>query len=254
MPSNFVWYELMTTDLDAAESFYKTVVGWNSEAWDSPEMRYVIVKAGDTAVGGLMTIPEQAAAMGARPAWTGYIEAGGDVDAATESVRQAGGTVHRQPADIPEVGRFSVVADPQGAMFVLFKPQGAGQSPAPPMTPGHVGWHELYAAEWKSAFDFYASQFGWTKTDAMDMGEMGTYQMFSAGGEAIGGMFNKPADVPAPFWLFYFNVGDIDAATQRVTGNGGKVLMGPMEVPGGGWIIQASDPQGAMFALVGRKG
>jgi predicted enzyme related to lactoylglutathione lyase len=168
-----------------------------------------------------MTIPEHAARMGARPTWTGYILVD-NVDTATENVKKAGGAVHREPADIPAVGRFSVVADPQGATFVLFKPQGEGQPPAPPMTPGHVGWHELYAAEWKSAFDFYAGQFGWTKTDAMDMGEMGTYQLFAtgagAGADSIGGMFNKPADVPAPFWLFYFNVGDIDAAAQRVTG------------------------------------
>jgi predicted enzyme related to lactoylglutathione lyase len=253
MPSNFVWYELMTTELDAAAAFYKTVVGWNSERWDNPQMRYTIVKAGDTGVGGLMTIPAEAAQMGARPAWLGYISAD-DVDAATDGVRQTGGTVHREPADIPEIGRFSVVADPQGAMFILFRPQGDDRPPVPPMTPGHIGWHELYAAEWKSAFDFYAGQFGWTKADAMDMGEMGTYQLFSAGGEPIGGMMTKPADVPSPFWLFYFNVGDIDAAAERVTGNGGKVLMGPMEVPGGSWIVQATDPQGAMFALAGGKG
>jgi uncharacterized protein len=253
MPSNFVWYELMTTDLDAATAFYKTVVGWNSEPFDSPQMRYLIVKAGDTAVAGLMTIPDHAAKMGARPAWTGYIYAE-NVDAATQGVMKAGGAVHRGPADIPEIGRFSVVADPQGATFILFKPQGEGGPPPPPMAPGHIGWCELYAAEWKSAFDFYAGQFGWTKADAMDMGEMGTYQLFAAGGDAIGGMFTKPADVPSPFWLFYFNVGDIDAAAQRVTGNGGKVLMGPMEVPNNSWVLQASDPQGAMFALVGSRG
>jgi predicted enzyme related to lactoylglutathione lyase len=253
MPSNFVWYELMTTDLDAAGAFYKTVVGWNSEAWDKSEMRYTIVKAGDTAVAGLMTIPAEAAKMGARPAWHGYIHAG-DVDAATENVKKAGGTVYREPDDIPEIGRFSVVADPQGAVFTLFTPKGEGQAPAAPMTPGHIGWHELYAAEWQSAFDFYAGQFGWTKADAMDMGPMGIYQLFAAGGDAIGGMMTKPAQIPAPMWLYYFNVGDIDAAAQRITGNGGKVLMGPMEVPGGGWIIQATDPQGAMFALVGSKG
>lgn len=253
MSSNFVWYELMTTDLDAAETFYKTVVGWNSEPFDSPEMRYSIMKAGDAAVAGMMTVPAEAAKMGARPAWIGYIYAA-DVDAATKSLKQAGGAVYREPDDIPEVGRFSVVADPQGAMFTLFTPRGEGSAPPPPMTPGNIGWHELYAGEWKSAFDFYAGQFGWTKTEAMDMGEMGTYQLFAAGGESIGGMMTKPADVPSPFWLFYFNVGDIDAAAQRVTGNGGKVLMGPMEVPNSAWVLQGTDPQGAMFALVGRKG
>ena len=73
------------------------------------------------------------------------------------------------------------------------------------------------------------------------------------GGDPIGGMFNRPAEVPVTFWLYYFNVDDIDAAVRRVEAGGGKVLNGPMEVPGGAWIIQGQDPQGAMFALVGPR-
>jgi predicted enzyme related to lactoylglutathione lyase len=251
-PNNFVWYELMTSDLDAAKAFYKTVVGWNAEAWGGAGMPYVILKAGDAGVAGMMTIPEDAAKMGVRPGWVGYIGTP-DVDAATRSVKEAGGTVHREPDDIPEVGRFSVVADPQGAMFILLTPTSEDKPPESLMTPGQVGWRELYASDWQSAFAFYSGQFGWTKGDAVDMGEMGIYQLFAAGGDAIGGMMTKPADVPAPNWLFYFNVTDIDAAVARVTENKGQVVTGPMEVPGGAWIIQAMDPQGAMFALVGSR-
>jgi predicted enzyme related to lactoylglutathione lyase len=109
------------------------------------------------------------------------------------------------------------------------------------------------ADDWQKAFGFYSELFGWQKSDAMPMGEMGTYQMFSTGGQAIGGMFNKPPAVPAPYWLYYFNVGDIDVAVERVWANGGQILNGPMEVPGGHWIIQGKDPQGAMFALVGKR-
>lgn len=251
-PSKFVWYELITSDVDAAENFYKTVVGWKSEPWESGgEMRYVIMKAGDTGVAGVMATPAEAAGM--KPAWIGYLYSA-DVDAATESVRKAGGKVIREPEDIPEIGRFSVVTDPQGALFMMITPKGEGGTPAPQMTPGHVGWHELLAADWKSAFDFYASQFHWTKGDAVDMGEMGTYQLFAAGGDAIGGMMTKPPQIPSPpYWLYYFNVGDIDAAAKRVTENNGKVLMGPIQVPGGAWIVQCTDPQGALFALVGSR-
>lgn len=250
-PSKFVWYELMTSDVDAAESFYKTVLGWNSEAWGGgAEMHYVIMKAANLPVAGVMAIPDEAAGM--NPAWVGYIYAA-DVDAATESVRKAGGKVFREPSDIPEIGRFSVVTDPQGAVFMLFTPKGEGGASAAPMTPGHVGWHELMATDWKSAFDFYAGQFGWTKKEAVDMGPMGTYQLFAAGGDAIGGMMTKPPQIPAPHWLYYFNVVDIDAASERVTNNKGQVVMGPMEVPGGAWIIQCTDPQGAHFALVGMR-
>lgn len=249
-PKNFVWYELMTTDMDAAEAFYRAVIGWNSQDGGQPDMRYTIMRADEKMVAGLMSLPEEARQAGGRPGWVGYIEAD-DVDAATDGVRQAGGAVHRPPADIPNIGRFSVVADPQGAMFMLFKPSGGDAAPPASMgTPGHIGWHELYASNWERAFDFYAGRFGWTKAEAVDMGPMGTYQLFAAGGDAIGGMMNKPDEIPSPVWLYYFNVAEIDAAAARVTDRGGQVMTGPMQVPGGSWIVQCTDPQGAMFALV----
>jgi predicted enzyme related to lactoylglutathione lyase len=244
----FVWYELMTTDIEAAEAFYGAVIGWSGKDFGQPDMRYTVMSAGGTGVAGLMALPAEICAAGGRPGWTGYIGVD-DVDAATAGVKKAGGAVHRAPADIPNVGRFSVVADPQGAVFMLFKPMGGDNSPAPGGTPGHVGWRELYAADWAKGFDFYAGQFGWTKAEAIELGPMGTYQLFAAGGEPIGGMMNKPDQVPSPVWMFYFNVAEADAAAARVAQHGGQVLMGPHQVPGGSWILQCMDPQGATFAL-----
>jgi predicted enzyme related to lactoylglutathione lyase len=253
MASSFFWYELMTTDVAAAEAFYKKVVGWTSQPFESSGIDYIVFNAGERSVTGLMLLPEEARAMGTPPCWLGYIHAK-DVDAATASVKKAGGAVHREPSDIPSVGRFSVVADPQGATFMLMTPTGPDEPPVGRTTPGHVGWHELYASDLKSAFDFYAGQFGWEKSEAMDMGEMGTYQTFSAGGgEAIGGMMTKPPQVPAPAWEFYFNVPDIQAGAKRITDNGGKITVEPMEVPGGSWIVNAQDPQGAHFSLLAAK-
>jgi len=248
MASPFVWYELMTSDLVGAEAFYKAVMGWNTENMPG-DMPYIIAKVAETGVGGLMNIPPDAKAMGAPPAWTGYIYAAG-VDAATESAKAAGGNILRAPYDIPEVGRFSVVADPQGAVFMLFQPVGGDREPLPPGTPGTVGWHELYANDWPSALDFYSSQFGWTKDQSVDMGEMGTYQLFAINGNQAGGMMNRPENIPVPCWQFYFNVDGIDAAAERVKANGGRVLMDIMQVPGGSWVVPCQDPQGAHFALV----
>jgi len=245
---NFFWYELMTTDMKAAEAFYTKVVGWRAETWPGA-MPYTIVNAADKGVGGIMTLPDEAAQMGVPPCWVGYIKTD-NVDAATKGIVAAGGSVKRPPTDIPEVGRFSVVADPQGAIFNLLQPNGPDQPPVAEGTPGHVGWHELYAADWKADFEFYASEFGWTKAEALDMGAMGTYQLFAAGDKTVGGMMDKPAALPASFWLFYFNVPAIDAAAERVTAGGGSVMMGPHQVPTGQWILQCKDPQGAMFALV----
>jgi predicted enzyme related to lactoylglutathione lyase len=254
MPSSanaFIWYELMTTDLDAAEAFYKAVVGWSARDAGQSAMRYSVMSAGETGVAGIMTMPQQLRELGRPPAWLGYIGVD-NVDAATAELERAGGQVHRGPADIPEIGRFSVVADPHGAAFMLFKPLPHEAPPArPPNTPGLVGWRELYAGDGPEAFEFYAGRFGWTRAEAMDMGPMGVYQLFAAGAEPIGGMMTKPKEMPAPpHWLFYFNVPALDPAIARVTGGGGTVINGPMEVPGGSWIVQCVDPQGAVFALV----
>jgi predicted enzyme related to lactoylglutathione lyase len=85
------------------------------------------------------------------------------------------------------------------------------------------------------------------------MGPMGIYQIFSADGPPIGGMFNKPAAVPVSFWTYYFNVPAVEPAAERVKAGGGQIINGPMEVPGGSWIVQCKDPQGAVFALVGKR-
>jgi predicted enzyme related to lactoylglutathione lyase len=246
----FVWYELMTTDPKAAEGFYRAVTGWDAKDAGMPDMAYTILSAENAPVGGLMKIPQEAASMGAKPSWGGYIAAD-DVDQFADKVKKAGGKVHRAPGDIPNVGRFAVVADPQGAVFMLFKGMAGAEPPqAAPNATGHVGWRELHAGEGKSAFDFYSKLFGWTKGEAIDMGPGGTYQLFVVGDAPAGGMFNKQASEPHPYWLYYFNVKGINAAAKRVKDKKGEVLNGPMQVPGGSWIINCRDPQGAMFALV----
>ena len=121
------------------------------------------------------------------------------------------------------------------------------------MTPGHVAWRELYADDVEKAFAFYAEKFGWTKAEAMDMGPMGVYQMFATGGPTAGGMMRRPEDIPQPFWNYYHAVPELDAAIGRVEKGGGKILNGPQEVPGGAWVAQCLDPQGAVFSLVAGK-
>ena len=251
--SNFVWYELMTTDTDAAEAFYGHVLGWRARDSGLTDRRYLQVSVDDTPVGGMMALPPAACEGGARPGWMGYIGVN-SVDAYVARVQKAGGTLHRAAEDIPGVGRFAVVADPQHAIFILFQGLPGMQAPTtPPGRPGFAGWHELHAANWENAFAFYSGLFGWRKDQAVDMGPMGMYQLFAANGPAIGGMMTNTEPSPGPYWLFYWNVASIDSAATRVTEKGGSVLNGPHQVPGGSWIVQCSDPQGAMFALVAAK-
>jgi uncharacterized protein len=251
----FCWYDLMTTDMKAAQAFYAAVIGWEAKDSGMAGPPYTLLSAGPTMVGGLMPIPDELRAKGVPPSWSGYVWVE-DVDAYAGRVKAAGGTIRQPPADIPGIGRYAVVADPGGAVFILFKNAG-GEQPAPvaPGTRGHIGWHELHAWDGARAWAFYSGLFGWTKAEAVDMGPMGVYQTFAtkAGAPAVGGMMTKMPQVPATFWLYYFNVESIDAALARVTERGGKAIMGPQQVPGGQWILQAQDPQGAFFAMVAAK-
>jgi predicted enzyme related to lactoylglutathione lyase len=157
----------------------------------------------------------------------------------------------RPPEDIPGVGRFAVVTDPYGAAFNLFKDSSAmAPEPKVPETPGHIGWHELHAGDGVGAFAFYSGLFGWTKAQAMDMGPLGVYQLFAIDGVDSGGMMTKMPETPQPFWLYYINVAALDAAVAKVTEGGGKVVVAPNQVPGGSWVANCCDPQGAFFALV----
>lgn len=246
---DFVWHDLMTTDVAAAANFYSRVIGWSAADSGLPGRTYMLFSAGPAPAAGLMPIPDPARAAGAKPKWMGYIGVG-DVDSYADKVTAAGGAIHRGPEDIPDIGRFAVAADPHGGCFHLFEGNSTPPEPFAPGTPGTVGWNELHAGDGVSAFEFYASLFGWTKDEAIPMGPMGIYQLFASGGPAVGAIMTKMPHEPAPSWLFYFNVEAIDAAAARATEGGGAILHGPVEVPGGQWIVQCVDPQGALFAMV----
>lgn len=248
-PAPFVWHDLITTDTEAARQFYRAVFGWNMQSF-SADNDYTVLSAGNVGVGGIMAIPPDARERGAPPCWQGYI-AVDDVDVYAGRIGTSGGTILRAPADIPEVGRFALVTDPQGAVFIIFKAAGSEAMPtAVPGTPGLVGWNELHAVDGLKAFDWYSALFGWTISQDMDMGPLGIYRLFAAGGEPIGGMMTKLPDMPYPFWAYYINVESIDAAIERTLQAGGKLMHGPQEVPGPMYIANCQDPQGAWFSMV----
>lgn len=249
----YTWYELMTSDLDGAQAFYGSLARWEMRDSGATHMTYILASAGPTPVAGLMRLPDELVARGVPPHWLGYV-AVDDVDATVARVLALGGRVHAPADDIPDVGRYAVVADPQGATFGLMRWREDMAGPElDQMAPGGIGWHELAAGQWEEVFPFYNALFGWEKGMAMDMGPMGVYQLFTFDGRDIGGMMTKPEGVPMPFWLYYINVEDIDAAVQRLQSGGGEVVHGPVAVPGGAWIVQAKDPQGAMLAFVGLR-
>jgi len=247
-----VWYELRTTDIKTAENFYKNVVGWTTKPFEGAGQPYTMFsRSSDVSVGGVMTKPSE---MKAPPFWAMYI-AVPKLEEAAANIKRLGGKSHTEVIEIPNVGRLQMWMDPQGAAFFIIEPSPTEQRPETAAEIGEASWHELLTTDWAAAMKFYQDAFGWQPSDQMDMGPEGKYQMFNRPHGMIGGIMNKPkemANVP-PHWLIYFRVPDVDAAAERIKANGGKILNGPMEVPGGDRVVSAEDPQGAAFGLHARK-
>jgi predicted enzyme related to lactoylglutathione lyase len=110
----FSWFELMTTDPEGAKEFYSKLFGWKTEEVQMEEMKYTVVKVGDEGVGGIMPIPPQAE--GTPPNWGSYVTVD-DVDATARKAEELGAKILVPLTDIPNVGRFVVLQDPQGAVI-----------------------------------------------------------------------------------------------------------------------------------------
>ncbi|VAW81098.1 hypothetical protein MNBD_GAMMA15-558 [hydrothermal vent metagenome] len=112
----FSWNELMTTDVNAAKTFYGELFGWVLEDMKTCDMGYTMARAGDKEVAGIMAMPPEAGGM--PPTWGAYVTVD-DVDASAKQAEALGGKVMLAPRDIPDVGRFCVISDPQGAVLAL---------------------------------------------------------------------------------------------------------------------------------------
>lgn len=256
---SFIWYELMTPDPDASKAFYDAVVGWAIEPHPSGEMDYRMISIpGGGNAGGVMRLSTEMQDHGARPGWLGYLGVN-DVDAMVSAVEQHGGKTLMPAHDLPGVGRFAMIADPQGAPLYIMKPtpppgqEGADSDVFSVDQPMHVRWNELATADPEAAIHFYQQHFGWHQQGDMDMGAMGKYRFLQHGGVGIGAVMAKPPQMPVSMWSYYIGVDDIDRAATAVTEGGGKILHGPVEIPGGEFSLNAMDPQGASFGLVGPR-
>ena len=245
----FVWYDLMTSDPKAAEDFYGKLIGWGVMKWEGGDEGYKMWTNNEIPLGGVMELPEEARAAGAPPHWMAYVTVE-NVDTAVEKAVALGGSTLHPPTSIEGAGRFAVMADPQGAAFAVYTHSGEEEGPSGPPQVGQFSWNELATSDYKEAFAFYTDLFGWEPQEAMDMGDAGIYQLYGLDSVPLGGMFNKPDEMPGPpMWLYYISIDDVTAAVEKVEELGGQVVNGPMEVPGGDFIAQCLDPQGVLFAL-----
>jgi predicted enzyme related to lactoylglutathione lyase len=241
--ARFVWADLMSPDPNGAIAFYTKVNAWGTQQFPGPSP-YTMWTAGPAPVGGVTE-----AQGGQPPHWLSYIHAD-DIEKTVARAKELGATVAVPPTDIPTVGRYAVIQDPQGASVGIYQSLTPQPDPGDTRQLGEFSWHELATTDVKGAFAFYSALLGWETTSEMDMGELGVYHMFGFNGVPMGGIYKKPAEMQGPpNWLPYVKVADVNAAASTITGLGGQVINGPMEVPGGDWIAQGVDPQGAMFAV-----
>lgn len=239
----FVWHDCVSTDVEAAKSFYTALLGWEIEIFKPGEMDYAMISAGSQSHGGFG--PAQG---GAPSHWFGHVQID-DCDAAVERAKAGGGTVIAGPLDIPDVGRMCVIADPEGAVFSVYQAATTG-----PSSEGTFIWDELMAIDVEAAKRFYGAVVGWTAAD-MDMGEMGTYTLLNRAGDVnAAGLMPKPADMPGPaVWLTYVATDDVDATVARAIDLGASVIVEGMDIPSVGRIAVLSDPTGGAFGLFRRS-
>lgn len=251
---DFIWYELMARDPDRARAFYEALLGWTMGHPAPGGKDYQLIAAGDEFIGGVLRLTDAMCDRGAHPVWLGYVGVD-DVDATITRLIGLGGSVLMPAEDLQGVGRLAMVADPQGTPFYVMR--GAvegGESRAFHMgAPGHCSWNELTTAQPQAALDFYAALFGWQSTDSMPMDAGREYRFLDHGDTRIGAITPVMDEGPTQAWSFYFQVPDIDRAVATIAVGGGQLAHGPHEIPGGEFIVIGSDPEGAMFALVGPR-
>lgn len=249
-----IWFELTTGNRDKAQAFYEKVVGWTIDASQFAQHGgYRLAYAPDGGgIGGIMTPPP---GMDGVPGWTIYFAAD-DVDAMAERVQALGGQVNFGPMDIPHVGRFATVADPQGVIFQIMKGASPDDSQAFKQMSGNVGhggWIELATPDPDGALSFYGELFGWEKQGAMPMGEMGEYGFIGAGEVRPGAIMSSVATGAPARWNWYVHVPDIDAAIDTAKADGGTLVQGPDPIPGGDYSANLADPEGNQIGIVGPR-
>jgi len=260
---SFIWYELMTSDANAAARFYGAVVGWQIAGQADPlagGMDYRLIARDDGgSAGGVLQFAPDMLANGAHPAWVAYIHVT-NVDLAVQAITADGGQVLMPKMTLP-VGEIAMVTDPTGAPFYVMTPVPPPGKPEAVSDvfsvdrPQHIRWNELRSPDLARAQAFYARHFGFQFNESMPMGpQFGDYQFIDHGGLRLGGMMRLPDAEGPGGWTFYFGVRSALAAKRAVEAHGGAVVMDLHQVPGGDWVVIATDPQGARFGIVGPKG
>jgi predicted enzyme related to lactoylglutathione lyase len=236
----------MTTDVDAASTFYRTIFGWDADPVPMEDAGgYTMFTSGGRFVAGLS--PKMTEDPGP-VRWTVYVNVD-DADKTVELAQSAGGTLLMPIMDVFTSGRMAMFTDPTGAVIAIWQAKdhkGAGVVDEP----GSLTWTELTTSDPTKAQAFYGEVFGWG-SETSEGGAM-AYTEFKLGDKSVAGMMKKPADMPANVpstWIPYFHVTDPDKVTGEIAALGGKVMVPATDIPTGGRFAVVTDPQGGVFGI-----
>jgi predicted enzyme related to lactoylglutathione lyase len=248
-PGTFCWVELGTIDGEGAKKFYTQLFGWDfNDIPIGPSEVYTMLKLDGKDVGALYKMPEEMTSQGVPPHWLSYVSIK-SADDSSAKAKELGGTLMKEPFDVFDVGRMSVIQDPTGAVFAVWQ-AGTHKGAAVYNVPGSFCWNELATPDSKKAGDFYGGLFGWQQ-DVQEMGPM-KYTLFTNGGKPAGGMYEPTPEMGPipPNWLVYFAVDDADAKAEKAKGLGATIIVPPQDIPGTGRFSVIQDPQGAVFGII----
>ncbi|MFE3766251.1 VOC family protein [Streptomyces sp. NPDC059104] len=246
------WLDLGSPDTATAAAFYARVFGWKFVSAGPEAGGYGFFQLQGKTVAALGPLTEE----GARSAWMVHFQTP-DARATAEAVRAGGGRVRMEPADVMGEGWLAQFTDPQGVEFACWQPGKTGGLGLASDVNSLV-WVELHVPDPVADIAFYRGLFGWRAAEMQTPGMLyrvlsiadGDQQEGSFGGVAPQGEGAGGGSSIVPRWVPYFNVADVDATVTAVEGGGGEVLMPPVDVPAVGRIAWASDPAGAVFALL----
>lgn len=241
--NKFCWHGIITEDVEKAKAFYSETIGWGITTMQMGDETATMVTAADIPRAHIMLPPME----GVPNHISSYLRVE-DVDAGVEAAVAHGGTVVAPPTDIPP-GRFSAVASPSGAVFLLFHEADEETAQNPPPGVGAIHWVELHSTDIAKDVEWLTSAFGLT-TGMMDMPNGGTYHLLNDGDTQVGGAMQTMSPEAPSHWLVWVAVDDVDACLGRIKDRSGKVFNEPMDMKGVGRMAAVADNQGAAFGVI----
>ena len=245
----FVWYDLLTDDLEGTKRFYGELFGWtfgDASEDASEESVYTVILHRGKAIGGIAFTPKMEREVNSSQ-WVSNLSVA-DVDRAADYVQRMGGIVHAEPQELPDRGRVAMVRDPQGAVVLLVRSQ-AGDPPEGEAEVGEWLWTELWTRDATASISFYEGLVGYEHQAYDAPGTPGQYFFLTRDGNLLGGVLEYAFEYVEPNWLPYVRVEDPGDLVRRVEGLGGRVLIAPREDIRGGSVAVIADPSGAALTI-----